>query len=174
MQTNKIRHRKKSAFLAAFCECGNVSKSTKAAKINRTTHYQWLKDDPEYAAAFSEAEQIAVAELEDEARKRAMKGSDLLMIFLLKHLKPERYRERLETKVSGTVEHSVNVRHLVEELQDNEDFISFARNRAAGGDASLLCGHGQSRPVADGPASDSHRSSGNGHDSGPNGKDSGD
>ena len=32
--------------------------------------------------------------MEAEARRRAMAGSDLLLIFLLKGLKPEKYRER--------------------------------------------------------------------------------
>lgn len=33
--------------------------------------------------------------LEGEASRRAMSGSDLLLIFLLKGLRPEKYRERV-------------------------------------------------------------------------------
>ena len=64
--------------------------------MDRTTHYYWLKHDPAYAAAFAEAHQMAVTWLEDVAVQRATAAehpSDVLLIFLLKAAKPEKYRD---------------------------------------------------------------------------------
>jgi hypothetical protein len=91
-----ISHPKKRAFLAAFAESGNISRAAAAAEIDRRTHTNWLKDDKDYAAAFLEAREHAADTLEELARLRAAAGSDLLMIFLLKGLRPDIYRERHE------------------------------------------------------------------------------
>lgn len=103
--------------LAALAETGNVSKAANAAGINRVTHYVWLKEDPEYAAAAEDAMEQAADLLEEEARRRAHDGtdepvfyqgvqcgtvrkySDTLLIFLLKAARPERFRERASVVV---------------------------------------------------------------------------
>jgi phage terminase large subunit-like protein len=36
----------------AFGQTGNVYQAAKNAGIHRTTHYVWLKEDPDYAEAF--------------------------------------------------------------------------------------------------------------------------
>lgn len=71
---NKIPHSKKQAFLRAYVECGNISHSAIAAKIDRTTHYCWLDHDTDYAAAFELAERMYKSALVDEARNRAVNG----------------------------------------------------------------------------------------------------
>ncbi len=104
---------RKRAFLAAYSQCGSLTHAARAAKINRCTHYRWLKDQ-EYSAAFGEAREEAADALEMEARRRAVEGieepvfykgevcgtirkySDTLLIFLLKGVRPEKYRERTE------------------------------------------------------------------------------
>lgn len=90
----QVVHPKKRAFLLAFMETGSVTESTQIAGVGRQTHYDWLKNDSEYASVFADAEAIAVQSLEDEARKRAKAGSDTLLIFLLKGLRPDRYKDR--------------------------------------------------------------------------------
>lgn len=87
---------KKKAFLAAFAFCGNVTHACLNSKVGRRTHYEWLEKDAKYAAAFESAQDEAADNLEEEARKRAMGGSDTLLIFLLKGALPEKYRERYE------------------------------------------------------------------------------
>lgn len=112
--TNKIQHPKKAAFLAAFAKCGNVSGAARAAKIDRTMHYDWLSDDPDYSKAFADAKAEACDWLEEEARTRAEKGwlepvfykgekigsirkkSDLLLIVLLKANMPDKYRDNVQ------------------------------------------------------------------------------
>jgi Protein of unknown function (DUF3300) len=48
---SKVSHVKKRAFLAAFSRCGSLSKAAKRARVDRRTHYNWLKDDPWYVHA---------------------------------------------------------------------------------------------------------------------------
>lgn len=116
---NHIQHPKKRAFLSAYAHLGLVTRAARAAKIERTSHFLWKRDDPEYAAAFEMAQQIAGESLEDAAVERARYGverpvfhqgkicgyvreySDTLLIFALKAAKPEKYRERLDLNHAG-------------------------------------------------------------------------
>jgi len=101
-------------FLACLRKKGNVSLATKAAKIGRQTVYDRRKADALFAQAWDEALEEAGDWLEEEARRRAQDGtlkpvfyqgtkvasireySDTLLIFLLKGIKPDKYRERRE------------------------------------------------------------------------------
>lgn len=106
---------KKRAFLAAFRILANRQKAAEAAGIDRTTHYLWMRTDPDYKREMEAAEEIIGDTLEDEAIRRAYHGtqkpitvagerelvteySDTLLIFALKRFKPEKYRERYDTR----------------------------------------------------------------------------
>jgi len=106
------------AFLAAYSATCNVSRAAKSSKIDRCTHYAWLKENEQYREAFADAKEQAADTLEDEAVRRAHEGveraatvagkrelvreySDTLLIFLLKGMRPEKYRERSEVKMPG-------------------------------------------------------------------------
>lgn len=128
--SHRVLHRKKKAFLKAFAECGQISGAAVAVGMDRCRHYQWLKEDPAYVELFNEAEREAAVMLEDEATRRARDGvkslvlyqgepvmvkasdgslvplyefkySDTLLIFRLKGLMPERYRDRAALEHSG-------------------------------------------------------------------------
>lgn len=117
--TYKTDHPKKAAFLAAYARTGNISAATRAADIWRGSHHAWIKDDPEYAAAFAEAKEQAIEAMEAEALRRATVGieegvwykgkrvgaerrvSDTLLIFLLKGARPDKYRENQKIEHSG-------------------------------------------------------------------------
>jgi hypothetical protein len=89
------------------------------AGIDRGTHYDWLRKDREYRAQFEAATDQAAQALEDEAVRRAYEGverpvyqmgkqvgvireySDTLLIFLLKGLRPAKYRERYDVVVDA-------------------------------------------------------------------------
>lgn len=114
---HKIRHPKKSAFLAAFRECGNIRQAALASGVDRTSYYVWCERDEHFAFAAEQAKVEAKEALEQEARRRAMDGvrqetpifykgervatvvkteySDILLMFLLKKLDPS-YRERFD------------------------------------------------------------------------------
>ncbi len=108
---SRITHPKKIRFLEAFADVGTVTRAAKVAGIERRTHYWWLKDDPDYAAAYQETQEQAADMIEAELVRRAVEGvekpvhyqgkrvdvvreySDILLIFLLKGLRPAKYRD---------------------------------------------------------------------------------
>ena len=115
MSTLKSAHPKKRAFLAVYPGCGTIKAAAEAVKIDRRRHYEWLAADPEYVTAFEQAKEDAADTLEAEAIRRAVHGveepvgwhrgvaggtvtrySDTLLIFLLKGLRPEKYRENVK------------------------------------------------------------------------------
>ena len=120
---SRLRLRKQRAFLAAFCRCGGLSKSAQIAGIVLSNHYNWLHE-PEYKAAYAEAQAIAGDYLEEIAWRRAADGverpvywqgkvvgyiteySDGLIKFLLKGAKPTRYRDNIDITSQG---HSLNI-----------------------------------------------------------------
>jgi hypothetical protein len=110
---------KEIAFLAALSATCSVSKACDAAGVGRMTVYDWRKNDPDFAAAWDDAKKIGADVLEDEAVRRAHDGvnepvfyqgvatgtiqrySDTLLIFLLKGAKPDVYKDRVASEVSG-------------------------------------------------------------------------
>lgn len=122
------------AFLDAYSETCNISRAANVADVARQRHYIWLESSEEYSAAFAAVKEQAADSLEDEAVRRAHEGvekpvtiagkrevvreySDTLLIFLLKGLRPEKYRERSEVKVPG--------------LSDLAERLAAGRQRAA-------------------------------------------
>jgi hypothetical protein len=124
---DKIGHPKKRAFLAAYSNCGVVRLACAASGVAHGSYYGWIKKDPRFAAAVSEAKEEFIEHLEVEADRRAVEGvrrlkfhgktgvvlrdehgkvyeereySDTLLIFRLKALRPEMYRENYTLKVS--------------------------------------------------------------------------
>ena len=92
---------KKARFLRAYAKVCQITKAAELAGIDRGTHYDWLKD-PEYKAQFEAAHLQAADTLQEEAIRRAtIGGSDTLLIFLLKGMRPDKYRENRTTRVSG-------------------------------------------------------------------------
>lgn len=105
------REARQQRVLAAYVQTCSVTRAVELAGIARRTHCHWLESNEEYRAAFQVAQQQAIDALEDEAMRRAKDGtekpitvagkrevireySDLLAIFLLKALRPEKYRDR--------------------------------------------------------------------------------
>lgn len=129
----KIRHGKKRAFLVAYAELGNISEAAKAARCNRQSHLNWLKRDGLYALAFKDAQEQAIDRLEKEAQRRAHDGvvepvyyqgkvvggikrySDTLLIFLLKGLRPDKYRERYDMRHSGADGADIGLRIVIDD-----------------------------------------------------------
>jgi hypothetical protein len=111
----KISHLKKRAFLAAFSRCGSLSKAAKRAKIDRRTHYNWLKDDPWYVQAFQQAVIEAGDALQDKLAEMAFEGNVTAAIFLLKGLKPQTFKDRqaVEFQWDGNI-NSLTPRQLKE------------------------------------------------------------
>jgi hypothetical protein len=78
---------------------GNVRLSADAAGVDRSTPYKLAQRDPSFQAAWEAAEQDAIDVLEATARKRALAGSDSLLQFLLRGLRPERYGAAVDVRL---------------------------------------------------------------------------
>lgn len=115
MATRHVSQQKKEKFLEAYAELGTITHAAKAAGIDRRTHYDWLEADEDYGHAFADAEQAAVDMLEGEARRRAFAGSDTLVIFLLKGMRPEKYAERKH--ITGEVKQNLDAGQLVDQAK---------------------------------------------------------
>lgn len=111
------------AFLTAYLRLGNVARACEASEISHDRVRRAYLKVPEFREAFDDARQLIADRLEDALRERAVEGverlkfdkngdacldprtglpyiekefSDHAAIFLLKGLRPERYRERYE------------------------------------------------------------------------------
>lgn len=110
------------AFLAAYAVCGKICNAAKASGISPATHHEWMKSEA-YREQFQNARIHFAEVLESEADRRAYDGwlepvfhqgvlvghkrkySDNLLMFRLKALRPDVYRERTETHttLAGTI-----------------------------------------------------------------------
>lgn len=122
MADSKTDDQRKQAYLDALASNGVKTTSARVAGISYGLLCKWRLND----AAFKEAEELAYEEaadlLEAEAYRRAYEGvtntkyagagenireyeetkySDTLTMFLLKGMRPDKYRERTSTELSG-------------------------------------------------------------------------
>ena len=118
---SEITQANKRSFLNRYAETGRLDRAADLASCSVYSHYHWIKDDPEYAAAFAEARAMVADRLEDEAVRRARDGidkpiyykglrvdtirdySDSLLMFLLKGRRPEVYRDNVDITSGGQV-----------------------------------------------------------------------
>ena len=85
-------------FLALLSETGNVTYAAAGAGVSRFTVYKYRHASADFAARWEAARELGIDGLEDVARERARTMSDTLLIFMLKAARPEKYRERIETR----------------------------------------------------------------------------
>ena len=109
----------RAKFLDVLRKTANVSLACRCLKVSRTVAYDQKAEDPEFSAQWDNALQEAYAHLEGEAWRRAFKGckkpvyqggnlvgyvmeySDQLMQFLLKGNKPDKFKDRSSTELTG-------------------------------------------------------------------------
>lgn len=110
---------KKAKFLELYMETGRVDLATKQLGVGYQYPYFWAKTDDKFKADWHDARAVVGQRVEDGAYRRAVTGtlkpvyqrgmlvgtvrewSDSLTITLLKGLKPEVYRERVDLQSSG-------------------------------------------------------------------------
>lgn len=116
---SQILHYKKRRFLEHYISLCVIGKAAEATGVARRTVYDWMEKSGEFKQAFEDAKQSVTEKLEVEAIRRAYAGidkavwykgkavgvekefSDTLLIFLLKAVAPEKYRERIEHTGAG-------------------------------------------------------------------------
>lgn len=99
----------KKSFIAVFSECGNISIACNIVGIHPMTVHGWIRTDEVFREDYYTAVDFAISTLEQEARRRALEGSDRLLEFLLKSLRPEVYRERYEVKQEITADYVIDI-----------------------------------------------------------------
>lgn len=109
----------RKAFLLALAKEGCVVHACKKAKVGRRTVYDLREADESFRGEWDEAIEESVAELERTARKRAMRKSDKLLMFLLQAHRPNKYRNRLELSGGAKME-------IVEEIVDAPESTSIS------------------------------------------------
>lgn len=80
-------------FLDNLIEHGCPEAAAHDAGVSMRAVYKHRIRDEDFALAYIEALDYATASLEQECHRRAMNGSDLLLIFRLKALLPHKYRD---------------------------------------------------------------------------------
>lgn len=94
------RHR----FIKAYGEFGIVTLAASASGRGRTAIYEERKKNKTFAAAWEDAQEIAVDRLEAQAIKRATdraRPSDTVLIFLLKKWRPDKYDDKVRLEHTG-------------------------------------------------------------------------
>jgi hypothetical protein len=92
---------KQELFLSAFRRCGTVRGASQASGVSRTTCYAWEREDAlGFSGRWEQArhsfrellEEKMYARLDDPAGNR---GSDVLMMFALKGVWPDKYKDNM-------------------------------------------------------------------------------
>lgn len=96
---------KKEAFIEAMIRTyGNISASAQVVGIHRSTYYEWLKTDAEFADVINngEYEERMKDFIELQLMKQAAKNNTAVLIFMAKtRLKDRGYVERQEVTGAG-------------------------------------------------------------------------
>lgn len=99
---NKTEQHKKAVIEALESALGVVTSACKKAGVGRTTFYQWLKDDEEFAKQVADIENVALDFAESQLHKQIQDGSAAATIFYLKTKGKKRgYIERQEIAHEG-------------------------------------------------------------------------
>ena len=124
VKTNKKEHTKKALLNALEKSLGVVTKACKIAKVGRTTFYQYLKEDEEFAKQVKDIENIALDFAESQLHKQISEGNTTATIFLLKTKGKKRgYVERQEilhdNQIKSTIIEWTPPRKLSKNVIDN-------------------------------------------------------
>ena len=136
-------------FLESLSVCANVTQAVQKAGACRSAVYEYRSKHPEFAAQWEAAYQAAVDDLEAEAWRRAVRGtdepvfqrgehvgdirkySDALMVELLRGHRPKRYRNRIEITVRE------EARRIAERLGLDADQLIAEAERIARGEVPV-------------------------------------
>lgn len=104
MASSNSTLKKREKFLKALAEGDSATGAAEKAGLGRRTVYTWRKEDEDFEREWDAAIEAGTDILEDEAKKRAVEGSDTLLMFLLNGRRPEKYRPK--TQISGVINHN--------------------------------------------------------------------
>ncbi len=103
----QVQHNKTALLEALEKSLGVVTSACKSVKLDRTTFYNYVNDDPAFAAAVFDIENVALDFAESQLHKQIQSGVPSSTIFYLKTKGKSRgYIERIENtgKDGGPIE----------------------------------------------------------------------
>lgn len=120
-KVNKTEHIKKALITSLEKSLGVVTTACKQVGIGRTTFYQYLKDDKEFAKSVQEIENIALDFAESQLHKQIQDGNTPATIFYLKTKGKKRgYVERQEIQHDGAIKSTlIEWKPAEQELNNN-------------------------------------------------------
>jgi len=94
-------------YIMQYAVRGTKLGACQSAGVNYTTVSKWNEDE-EFVTALSNAVEMSRDALEEELIRRAMNGSDRLMVEAIRASKPEKYgkRDTKDVNINGTVVHT--------------------------------------------------------------------
>lgn len=95
-RANKTNSKKKAMLAALEKSLGIVTTAAKQAGIDRWTHYDWYKKDPDYKAAVDALDEVVLDFAESKLHGQIMKGDTTATIFFLNHKGKKRGYNRPE------------------------------------------------------------------------------
>lgn len=105
--------RKKAMVEAMHSQMGIVTSASEKSGIPRRTHYAWMKDDPEYAAAIKEVDNTAFDFVEGKMFKHIQEGDANMVRFYMKYKgKHKDYIPASSSDINHTGE--ITQKHIVE------------------------------------------------------------
>lgn len=114
---NRTEQHKKAILEALEQSLGVVTSACKKVGVGRTTFYQWMKDDKEFAEQVKDIENVALDFAESQLFKQIKENNPTSTIFYLKTKGRTRgYIEKKEIDQSGRIE----VKNVVLDQSDIE------------------------------------------------------
>lgn len=106
---------RKLTFLDNYCTQWTITHTCLASRVGRKTFYEWMKNDASFAAAFEIVDASVTDRFKRVAMRRADRGSDNLLMFMLKYRDPG-FRDRVQAEIDPKqIEQIVNT--LVDALR---------------------------------------------------------
>lgn len=124
--------REQRAFIDAYASNGGITKSAlRSSNVSRETLEEWRLNDDGFKKAMRIAEEHWVEELRKAAFLRAQSKSDVLLMFLLKAMKPEEFDDDVrKQQYVGLSANPNNIPVRATLVRDNNIHISLTRESA--------------------------------------------
>ena len=88
-------------FLRLLATGCTVTDAANAVALIPTSLHRHRRRDPVFAKAWEDAQRISVKQLIAEAERRAMRGSDKMLIFMLTNYAPDKFRKASTLEVTN-------------------------------------------------------------------------
>lgn len=98
-------------FFQALSSGMAIKSAAEAAGYAKRTVFDWRDRDKEFAQRWDDAIEESIESLENEANRRAMHGSDTVLMFLLKARKPELYSQNAAMTLDGKLQVNMQVNY---------------------------------------------------------------